>query len=123
MTRSGSLPFILRQAVAIIFLTCTALQAAPVTAAPTEEELKADIVYLCYNQMGEFGAEGVDTCVKAEQRPCMRCPSIRSSTVKSCSAARIGCKPPAGKWSGRAWTRTSPRQRKRTEAPAGGQAC
>ena len=25
------------------------------------------MVYLCYNQMGEFGAEGVDTCVKAEQ--------------------------------------------------------
>ena len=67
MTRSGSLPFILRQAVAIIFVTGTALLAVPATAAPTEEELKADIVYLCYNQMGEFGAEGVDTCVKAEQ--------------------------------------------------------
>ena len=32
-----------------------------------EEALGADIVYLCYNQMGEFGAAGVDTCVKAEQ--------------------------------------------------------
>lgn len=69
MTRSGKFPFILRQPVALISLTGMALLALPVcaAAAPTEEELKADIVYLCYNQMGEFGAEGVDTCVKAEQ--------------------------------------------------------
>jgi hypothetical protein len=61
--------FILRQPVAIIFLTSTALLALSVcaTAAPTEEDLKADIVYFCYNQMGEFGAAGVDICVKAEQ--------------------------------------------------------
>ena len=32
-----------------------------------EEQLRADIVYFCYNQMGEFGAAGVDTCVRAEQ--------------------------------------------------------
>jgi len=32
-----------------------------------EENLRADIVYRCYNLMGEFGAEGVDACVKGEQ--------------------------------------------------------
>ena len=123
MTRSGSLPFILRQAVAIIFLTCTALQAAPVTAAPTEEELKADIVYLCYNQMGEFGAEGVDTCVKAEQsalHALSQYPQQHGEIVQRCKNRMQ-----ASGWQmvSPAWTRTSPRQRKRTEAPAGGQAC
>jgi hypothetical protein len=30
------------------------------------EDLNAEIVYRCYNQMGEFGAEGVRVCVDAE---------------------------------------------------------
>jgi len=31
-----------------------------------EEELRADIVYRCYNVVGEFGSEGVAACVKGE---------------------------------------------------------
>jgi hypothetical protein len=30
------------------------------------EDLNAEIVYRCYNQMGEFGAEGVRVCVDGE---------------------------------------------------------
>jgi hypothetical protein len=52
-----------------ILLAGEVLLAVPAFAADgsREEQLRADIVYLCYNQMGEFGAAGVDTCVEAEQ--------------------------------------------------------
>jgi len=52
-----------------ILLAGAGLPAFPVSAANDvkEEELRADIVYRCYNVMGEFGASGVDSCVKAEQ--------------------------------------------------------
>lgn len=62
-------PNIGRQAFLCILLAGTALPAFPVSAADgvKVEEIRAAIVYRCYNLMGEFGAEGVDACVKGEQ--------------------------------------------------------
>lgn len=58
-----------RSAFLCILLTGAALPDFPVSAADGTrlEELRADIVYRCYNLMGEFGADGLDACVKAEQ--------------------------------------------------------
>lgn len=40
---------------------------ASASAAPvTGEELRAEVVYGCYVQSGEFGAEAVDVCVRDE---------------------------------------------------------
>ena len=73
------------------------------TDAAKEEDLKAEIVYRCYNQMGEFGAEGVRVCVDGElsamkalssypqeareivQRCTRRLQSIGWEMVKSCA--------------------------------------
>jgi hypothetical protein len=51
-----------------ILLTSAALLSCPVSAAndAKEEDLKAEIVYRCHYQMGEFGAEGVRVCVDGE---------------------------------------------------------
>ena len=51
-----------------ILLAVAGLPAFPVSAANDvkEEELRADIVYRCYNVVGEFGSEGVEACVKGE---------------------------------------------------------
>ena len=37
------------------------------TLGKTETELNSDIVLLCQYQMGEYGSEGLDACVKAER--------------------------------------------------------
>jgi len=54
--------------IACIVLASAAFLPCPVSAADNtkEEDLRADIVYRCYNQMGEFGADGVEACVKGE---------------------------------------------------------
>ena len=51
-----------------ILLAGAAFRPCPVFAADDtrEQDLRADIVYRCYNKMGEFGAEGVDVCVRGE---------------------------------------------------------
>lgn len=51
-----------------VLLTSAAFLPCPVAAAgdTKEEDLRADIVYRCHYQMGEFGAEGVDACVKGD---------------------------------------------------------
>ena len=57
-----------RWALLCILLAGAGLPAFPVLAAndAKEEELRADIVYRCYNVVGEFGSEGVEACVKGE---------------------------------------------------------
>ena len=67
--RPGTTSNIGRSALLCILLAGAGLPAFPVSAAndAKEEELRADIVYRCYNLMGEFGAEGVQACVKGEQ--------------------------------------------------------
>jgi len=53
----------LRTATSIALLvTATLSTAAPVT----DEELRAEVVYWCYVQSGEFGTEAVDLCVRDE---------------------------------------------------------
>lgn len=72
-----------------------------------DADLKAEIVYRCYNQMGEFGAEGVRVCVDGElsamkalssypqengeivQRCTRRLQSIGWEMVKSCADKEI----------------------------------
>ena len=56
------------QAIACIVSASAAFLPCPVFAAENtkEEDLMADIVYRCYYQMGEFGAAGVEVCVKGE---------------------------------------------------------
>ena len=51
-----------------IFLAAEVFLRFPAVAADAVkgEDLNAEIVYRCYNQMGEFGAEGVSVCVKGE---------------------------------------------------------
>ena len=51
-----------------ILLTSAAFLWCPVFAADDtkEQDMRADIIYRCYNLMGEFGAEGVDVCVRGE---------------------------------------------------------
>ena len=57
-----------RQVIVCILLASAEFLPCAVSAADNtkEEDLRADILYRCYYQMGEFGAEGVDTCVKGE---------------------------------------------------------
>ena len=64
VTTSGIGPW----ALLCILLAGAGLPAFPVSAAndAKEEELRADIVYRCYNVAGEFGSEGVEACVKGE---------------------------------------------------------
>ena len=51
-----------------IFLAVEIFLGVPAVAADAVkgEDLNAEIVYRCYNQMGEFGAEGVSVCVDGE---------------------------------------------------------
>jgi hypothetical protein len=51
-----------------IFLAVEMFLGVPAVAAHAVkgEDLNAEIVYRCYNQMGEFGAEGVSVCVDGE---------------------------------------------------------
>ena len=67
--RPGKTSIIGRPFFLCILLTFAAWPVYPVFSADAakEKEREADIVYRCYNQMGEFGAEGVDACVKGEQ--------------------------------------------------------
>lgn len=55
-------------AVWLLIIVIEAVLPYPVSAADNtkEEDLRADIVYRCYYQMGEFGVEGVEACVKGE---------------------------------------------------------
>ena len=55
-------------AIGCILLAGEAFLRVPATAADAvnDADLKAEIVYRCYNQMGEFGAEGVRVCVDEE---------------------------------------------------------
>jgi hypothetical protein len=57
-----------RQVIACILLASAEFLPCLVSAADNtkEEDLRADIVYRCYYQMGEFGAEGVEACVEGE---------------------------------------------------------
>lgn len=57
-----------RQVIVRILLTSAVFLPCPVSAAndTKEEDLKAEIVYRCHYQMGEFGAEGVRVCVDGE---------------------------------------------------------
>ncbi len=57
-----------RQVIACILVASAEFLPCPVSAADNakEEDLRADIVYRCYYQMGEFGTEGVGACVKGE---------------------------------------------------------
>jgi len=66
--RPGTTSNIGRSVFLCILLTGAGLPAFPVSAAndAKDEELRADIVYRCYNLMGEFGSEGVEACVKGE---------------------------------------------------------
>jgi len=66
--RPGTTSKVGRSVFLCILLAVAGLPAFPVSAANDvkEEELRADIVYRCYNLIGEFGAEGVDACVKGE---------------------------------------------------------
>jgi len=66
--RTGTTSSIGRWALLCILLAGAGLPAFPVSAAndAKEEELRADIVYRCYNLVGEFGSEGVAACVKGE---------------------------------------------------------
>jgi len=66
--RTGTTSNIGRRALFCILLAGAGLPALPVSAAndAKEEELRANIVYRCYNVMGEFGSEGVEACVKGE---------------------------------------------------------
>jgi hypothetical protein len=66
--RTGTTSNIGRWALLCILLAVAGLPAFPVSAANDvkEEELRADIVYRCYNVVGEFGSEGVEACVKGE---------------------------------------------------------
>lgn len=49
------------------YLAWLLLFAAPAWAAPPSEPVtRADVVYWCYYQMGEFGSEAVDVCVNEE---------------------------------------------------------
>lgn len=66
--RPGTTSNIGRSVFLCILLTGAGLPAFPVFAAndAKEEELRADIVYRCYNVAGEFGSEGVEACVKGE---------------------------------------------------------
>lgn len=68
MRRSEKALVIRRQMIVRILLTSAAFLPCPVSAAndTKEEDLRADIVYRCYNLMGEFGAEGVRVCVDGE---------------------------------------------------------
>jgi len=66
--RTGTTSNIGRWALWSILLAGAGLPAFPILAAndAKEEELRADIVYRCYNLVGEFGSEGVAACVKGE---------------------------------------------------------
>jgi hypothetical protein len=66
--RPGTTSNIGRSALLCILLAGAGLPAFPVSAAndAKDEEVRADIVYRCYNLMGEFGSEGVEACVKGE---------------------------------------------------------
>lgn len=68
MKRSGETLLIRRPVILCFLLTSVAFLPCPVSAAndTKEEDLKAEIVYRCYNLMGEFGAEGVRVCVDGE---------------------------------------------------------
>ena len=79
------------------------------------EDLNAEIVYRCYNQMGEFGAEGVRVCVEGDlsamkalssypqeagevvQRCTRRLQSIGWEMVKSCADKEIAAEREARK--------------------------
>jgi hypothetical protein len=66
--RTGKTSNIGRRALLCILLAGLGLPAFPVSAADDakEEELRADIVYRCYNVVGEFGSEAVEACVKGD---------------------------------------------------------
>ena len=66
--RTGTTSNIGRSVFLCILLAGAGLPALPVSAAndAKDEELRADIVYRCYNVAGEFGSEGVEACVKGE---------------------------------------------------------
>jgi len=66
--RPGTTSNVGRSVFLCILLAVAGLPAFPVSAAndAKEEELRADIVYRCYNVVGEFGSEGVEACVKGE---------------------------------------------------------
>ncbi len=68
MMREGKSSSTRRPVIACILLASAAFLPGPVSAAEAtkDEDLKADIIYRCYNLMGEFGVEGVDICVKGE---------------------------------------------------------
>jgi hypothetical protein len=90
MKRSGKTSTIRRQGIVCILLTGAALLPCPVSAAndTREEDLRADIVYRCYNLMGEFGAEGVDVCVRGElsaMQTLMTYPREAGAIVQRCT--------------------------------------
>jgi len=66
--RPGTPSNVGRSVLLCILLAVAGLPAFPVLAAndAKEEELRADIVYRCYNVVGEFGSEAVAACVKGE---------------------------------------------------------
>ena len=68
MTRPGKTASPPRPVIACMLLASAAFLHGPVSAAEMSkgEDVKADIIYRCYNLMGEFGVEGVDICVKGE---------------------------------------------------------
>ena len=68
MMRPGKTLTIWRSFIGCILLTSAISPFSPVAAAGAtkEEDVRADIVYRCYNLIGEFGAEGVNACVKGE---------------------------------------------------------
>lgn len=68
MKRSGGTLLIRRPVILFFLLTSAVLRTFPVSAADAtkEEDLKAEIVYRCHYQMGEFGTEGVRVCVDGE---------------------------------------------------------
>jgi hypothetical protein len=88
--RQGKISTIGRRVLLCILLANAAWTAYPVFPADEakDEERRADIIYRCYNQMGEFGAAGVDTCVKAEQsamRALSLVPSQHREIVQRCT--------------------------------------
>lgn len=68
MRRSGETLLIRRPVILCVLLTSVVMRTFLVSAADAtkEEDLRADIVYRCYNLMGEFGPEGVSVCVDGE---------------------------------------------------------
>jgi hypothetical protein len=67
--KQAAITFPIRRSVIVcVLLTSAAFLAFPLAAAEDikEEDLRAEIVYRCHYQMGEFGAEGVDVCVKGD---------------------------------------------------------